>query len=40
MAKAAGNSYSLDLRPPRLPPTLPYSGPGDLVSYGRSSSLL
>ena len=25
MAKAAGNSDSLDLQPPRPPPTLPYS---------------
>jgi len=25
-AKAAGNSDSLDLRPPRPPPTLPWSG--------------
>jgi hypothetical protein len=25
-AKAAGNSYSLDLRPPRPPSTLPYLG--------------
>ena len=24
MAKAAGNSYSLDLQSPRPPPTLPY----------------
>ena len=24
MAKAAGNSYSLDLKTPRPPPTLPY----------------